>query len=180
MPKAKLPTPKKGIIYNSVETELGWIAFAVSHKGLLKTKFMFENKQMSYESILSELPDITFDKNDILSKWKKFFIKYFKGQVKEVSCVPIDNKNWSTFQKKVYSKTIKVPFGKKFTYGHIAVLINNPKASRAIGLAMKNNPVAPIVPCHRVVGANNVHCGFSANGGIDLKLKMLEIERKNL
>ena len=179
MGKAKLPLPEKNILYNSVETKYGWISFAVSPKGLLKTKFMFENEKMALDSLLDKEINLKPDNDDLLSKWKNLFIKYFKGKITDVSCIPLDITNWSTFQKKVYSKTMKVPFGKKYTYGHIAASINKPKASRAIGVAMRVNPVAPIVPCHRIVGANNVHYGFSANGGVDLKVKMLDMEKKH-
>lgn len=180
MPKAKLPTPLKKKVYGSVKTDLGWISFAVSGKGLMQTKFMYENRKQALDAILKIVPDAVKDDQDILIKWKKFFVKYFQGKITDVSCVPIDKMNWTIFQKKVYSKTIKIPFGKKYTYGHIASLINKPQASRAVGMAMRVNPVAPVVPCHRIVGANNEHFGFSANGGVDLKLKMLEIEKKNL
>ncbi|NOR46299.1 MAG: methylated-DNA--[protein]-cysteine S-methyltransferase [Candidatus Delongbacteria bacterium] len=180
MGKSKLPLPENEILYSTVETDFGWIAFAVSPKGLLQTKFMFDDEKAATDSLLKKESDYTLDDKDILSKWKNLFVKYFKGKIQDVSCVPLDIDRWSSFQKKVYSKTLKVPFGKKYTYGHIATLINNPKASRAIGMAMKVNPVAPIVPCHRIVGANNVHYGFSANGGVDLKVKMLELEKKNI
>ncbi|MDA3838705.1 MAG: methylated-DNA--[protein]-cysteine S-methyltransferase [Candidatus Delongbacteria bacterium] len=179
MRKFRLPLPKKEILYNSVETDLGWLSFAVSTKGLLQTKFMFDDKESAERSLLENNHKFIFDKDDDLLKWKKLFVKYFKGKITDVSCVPLDNRKWSSFQKKVYSKTLQIPLGRKFTYGSIASLINNPKASRAIGMAMRVNPVAPIVPCHRVVGAHNVHYGFSANGGVDLKVKMLEIETNN-
>ena len=178
MGKSKFPLPKNKILYNSVETQFGWIAFAVSPKGLLQTKFMFKTEKLALDSLLEKKSNFTPDSKEFLSKWKKLFVKYFKGKIQDVSCVPLDIDRWSSFQKKVYSKTLKVPFGKKYTYGHIAASINKPKASRAIGMAMRINPVAPIVPCHRIVGANNVHYGFSANGGIDLKVKMLDMEKK--
>ena len=141
--------------------------------------FMFENEKAAIDSLLEKGFDFIFDDKKLLSKWKDLFAKYFKGKIQDVSCVPLDIDRWTSFQKKVYSKTLKVPFGKKYTYGHIAASINKPKASRAIGMAMRVNPVAPIVPCHRIVGANNVHYGFSANGGVDLKVKMLELEKGN-
>ena len=180
MGKTKLPLPEKDTLFSTVETQFGWIAFAVSPKGLLQTKFMFEKEKAALESLLDKETNFIADNSNLLYKWKKLFIKYFKGKIQDVSCVPLDIDRWSSFQKKVYSKTIKVPFGKKYTYGHIAASINKPKASRAIGMAMRINPVAPIVPCHRIVGANNVHYGFSANGGVDLKIKLLDMEKKNL
>ncbi|MCK5760726.1 MAG: hypothetical protein KAH33_05500, partial [Candidatus Delongbacteria bacterium] len=118
MGKSKFPLPKKEILYSTAETQFGWIAFAVSPKGLLQTKFMFESEKSAINSLLEKKLDYILDDKDFLYKWKKLFVKYFKGKIKDVDCIPLDIDRWSSFQKKVYSKTLKVPFGKKYTYGH--------------------------------------------------------------
>lgn len=77
------------------------------------------------------------------------------------------------FRDKVYSITKKIPKGKVATYGQIAKLAGNSKASRAVGHYMKINPFAPRVPCHRVVGRSGELTGYSGKGGIFAKKKML-------
>jgi methylated-DNA-protein-cysteine methyltransferase related protein len=78
-----------------------------------------------------------------------------------------------TFKEKVYKIVSEIPKGKVATYGHVAALAGSPRAARAVGLLMKNNPNAPIVPCHRVVAADGKLTGYSGAGGINQKKEML-------
>ena len=78
-----------------------------------------------------------------------------------------------SLQDRVYEVTKKIPKGKVTTYGQIARMVGNPKAARAIGMFMRINPDAPETPCHRVVAANGNLTGYSADGGIATKKKML-------
>ena len=80
------------------------------------------------------------------------------------------------FKEKVYKICSSIPKGKVATYGQIARLVGIPKAARAVGVFMKNNPNAPIVPCHRVVGSDGSLTGYSAKGGLAQKKKMLFAE----
>ena len=84
-----------------------------------------------------------------------------------------------SFKEKVYEITRKIPKGKVATYGQIANMAGNPKASRAVGFFMKTNPNAPIVPCHRVVGSDGKLTGYSGAGGMSTKRKMLLEEGVN-
>jgi methylated-DNA-[protein]-cysteine S-methyltransferase len=81
----------------------------------------------------------------------------------------------SEFQKRVWSELIKIPFGETISYGELARRIGNPAASRAVGRANATNPIALIVPCHRVIGTNGKLTGYA--GGIELKDKLLVWER---
>jgi methylated-DNA-[protein]-cysteine S-methyltransferase len=69
-----------------------------------------------------------------------------------------------------------IPPGRTMTYGEIARRLGVPHESREVGQALGKNPVAIIVPCHRVLGADGKMGGFSANGGVSTKRRMLEIE----
>lgn len=82
-----------------------------------------------------------------------------------------------SFKEKVYEITRKIPKGKVATYKQIAKLAGNPKASRAVGIFMRINPDAPRTPCHRVVAISGKLTGYSAEGGIPAKKKMLLEER---
>ncbi len=70
-----------------------------------------------------------------------------------------------------------IPPGTTLTYGEIAARLGNPGHARAVGQALGSNPFAPVVPCHRVLAAGGRSGGFSANGGVATKLRMLQIER---
>ena len=80
-----------------------------------------------------------------------------------------------TFKNRVYALVKKIPSGKVATYGQIAKLTGNPKAARAVGILMKNNPY-PDVPCHRVVGTKGELIGYSKGEGIKSKKQLLENE----
>lgn len=77
------------------------------------------------------------------------------------------------FKEKVYKICRSIPKGKVATYGQLAKLAGSPKAARAVGVFMKNNPNAPTVPCHRVVASDGKLTGYSGGGGIAQKKKML-------
>jgi methylated-DNA-[protein]-cysteine S-methyltransferase len=75
----------------------------------------------------------------------------------------------------VWAELLNIPFGKTISYGELARRINNPKASRAVGLANGQNPISIIVPCHRVIGANGKLTGYG--GGIPRKEFLLKLEQ---
>ena len=78
------------------------------------------------------------------------------------------------FQKKVWKELLNIPYGETRSYKDVATAIGNKKACRAVGNANNKNPIAIIVPCHRVVGSNGSMTGYA--GGIDIKEKLLKIE----
>lgn len=79
----------------------------------------------------------------------------------------------SPFFARVYAIVTQIPKGNVATYGQIAALAGSPKAARAVGMAMRTNPDAPRVPCHRVVASDGSLTGYSGDGGIEKKSKML-------
>jgi O-6-methylguanine DNA methyltransferase len=81
-----------------------------------------------------------------------------------------------TFFDNVYEIVSNIPKGKVATYGQIAKLAGNPQAARAVGMCMKKNPNAPIVPCHRVVGSDGRLTGYSVGKGILTKQDILRKE----
>ncbi len=97
---------------------------------------------------------------------------YFKGERSRFD-VEMDLKG-TTFQRKVWSKLVQIPYGTTISYGELAKRIGNPKASRAVGMANGKNPIPIIVPCHRVIGKNGKLTGFG--GGLDIKQTLLDLE----
>lgn len=81
------------------------------------------------------------------------------------------------FQRRVWEALRSIPYGETRTYGEIAMQIGSPTAFRAVGLANGHNPIAVIVPCHRVIGANGSLTGFG--GGLERKRTLLELEKSN-
>ncbi|MDR1483628.1 MAG: methylated-DNA--[protein]-cysteine S-methyltransferase [Planctomycetaceae bacterium] len=80
------------------------------------------------------------------------------------------------FQKQVWRQLQLIPYGETVSYGNIATKISNPKSARAVGNANNKNPIAIVVPCHRVIGANGNLVGYAA--GLEIKEKLLALEKK--
>ncbi len=85
--------------------------------------------------------------------------------------------NGTEFQKKVWKELTNIPYGETRSYKEIAVAVGNPKASRAVGMANNKNPIAIIVPCHRVIGSDGKLVGYA--GGLDMKRALLTLEKKH-
>lgn len=81
----------------------------------------------------------------------------------------------TVFQQQVWVALQQIPFGETRSYLEVANAVGRPRASRAIGLAVGRNPIAIIIPCHRVIGSNGTLTGFG--GGLDTKRFLLELER---
>ena len=103
-------------------------------------------------------------------------IEYLEGKLKKFTLL-LDLKG-TEFQKKVWNELLNIPYGEVKTYKDIAKAVGSPKGYRAVGGALNKNPIPIIVPCHRVVGSNGQLVGFA--GGVDLKAKLLELERGKL
>ena len=99
------------------------------------------------------------------------------GEPRDLSHLPIDLASVPEFNRRVYEVALAIPPGETLTYGEVAARIGDHGAARAVGVALGQNPFAPIVPCHRVLAAGGKTGGFSADGGIETKLRMLTIEK---
>lgn len=95
----------------------------------------------------------------------------------ELEAIALDLEDVPTFDRKVHEVARTIAPGKTLTYGEIAARIGEPDAAREVGQALGRNRIPIIVPCHRVVAAGGRTGGFSATGGVDTKLRLLEIER---
>ncbi len=82
-------------------------------------------------------------------------------------------KRYPPFYQAVWRACAEIPTGQVRTYGWIAKRIGKPQAARAVGQALGKNPFAPTIPCHRVVGADGRLTGYSAQGGVKTKRRML-------
>lgn len=99
-----------------------------------------------------------------------------RGEKKNLRAIQLDMSRVPQFHARVYDTARSIPPGQTRSYGQIARAVGQPDGARAVGQALGRNPFAIVVPCHRVVGANHKLVGFSANGGIATKLRMLQIE----
>ena len=145
--------------YNSI---IGDIFISADENFLLSVKFVNHNFIENKE-------------NKIIRQTIKQLDEYFRGKRKKFE-LPLNPKG-TEFQKKVWLQLMNIPYGKTATYKDIATLIGDSNASRAVGNANNKNPIAIIIPCHRVIGSNNKLTGYA--GGLDKKEKLLNLEKNN-
>jgi O-6-methylguanine DNA methyltransferase len=98
--------------------------------------------------------------------------EYFSGERREFT-FPLDLRG-TDFQVACWRALLSIPYGETRTYADIARAVGKPNAFRAVGMANNRNPIAIVVPCHRVIASDGTLCGYG--GGLDLKRKLLELE----
>ncbi len=103
-------------------------------------------------------------------------VALLRGETPDLSAIPLDMDHVPSFHRRVYEAARAIQPGATLSYGDVAARVGAPGAARAVGQALKRNPFAIVVPCHRVLAAGTKVGGFSADGGITTKLRLLSIE----
>ncbi len=127
---------------------------------------------------LKNFPAAQFDKS-FCKILQQQITAYFKGDyIKFSRDIPLILDGFSSFGKSVLITCREIEMGQTITYGKLAKKAGRSNASRAVGSTLAKNPLPLIIPCHRIIRSDGKLGGFSAPGGITLKKKMLELERK--
>lgn len=103
-----------------------------------------------------------------------------RGEAKDLTFIAVDMEHVPAFNRSVYHIARTIAPGETLTYGDIATRLGDKLLSRAVGKALGENPFPIVIPCHRVLAANGKTGGFSANGGVTTKFRMLAIERARI
>jgi len=101
--------------------------------------------------------------------------EYFAGTRRDFD-LPLKPEG-TPFQRAVWEALRTIPYGQTRSYADIAAQVGNPKGCRAVGMANHRNPIAILIPCHRVVGKNGALTGYA--GGLDVKEKLLSLEKEH-
>ncbi|MGH1486910.1 MAG: methylated-DNA--[protein]-cysteine S-methyltransferase [Cellvibrionaceae bacterium] len=152
-----------------INSPVGMVQIRASEKGITHVTFIDESGVD--ESDVDKLSD-TFETNATIKKCAQQLKEYFYGQRKSFD-LPLDWEG-TVFQQSIWQSLLDVPFGAVASYSDIATAVNNPKAVRAVGAANGKNPIAIIVPCHRIIGSNGTLTGYA--GGMDRKAWLLSHE----
>ena len=112
------------------------------------------------------------EETELIKKCKQELDEFFEGKRKTFD-LPLAPEG-TAFQKKVWDALREIPYGETRTYKDIAIAVDSPKGFRAVGMANNKNPIAILIPCHRVIGAGGSLTGYA--GGLDIKRKLLELE----
>ena len=158
------------LVHKFVASPIGTLKLIASDTGLVAILWENDNPRRV------RLPDpVERPEHPVLVRAEKELHEYFAGQRNGFS-VPLDMRGTS-FQRQVWEALLGIPFGETRTYGQLAKQLGNPKATRAVGAANGRNPIAIIVPCHRVVGFSGKLTGFA--GGLEAKAHLLKLEGGN-
>ena len=161
----------------SAPQPIGLLFLARTAKGLRYLEFM--NRKSLKRMIASHAeacPDAVWEPSLLeLKSTTEQLESYFLGTLREFE-VRLDPLG-SEFQTKVWKALSRIPFAETRTYGAIAREVGQPKAARAVGLANHDNPIAIIVPCHRIIGANGSLTGYG--GGLNRKRWLIEHEARH-
>jgi O-6-methylguanine DNA methyltransferase len=110
--------------------------------------------------------------DDAMRTYVQQLREYFAGERREFS-FELDLRG-TDFQRACWRALLAIPYGQTRTYADIARAVGRPHGFRAVGMANNRNPVAIVVPCHRVIASDGTLCGYG--GGLDIKRKLLELE----
>jgi methylated-DNA-[protein]-cysteine S-methyltransferase len=156
------------ILTSTIESPIGPLTL-VARDGVLTDLSMHEQRHTPPP------PDDAITDDDWFKDLAAQLDAYFVGELSSFD-VEMDLVG-TAFQRSVWSRLREIPYGETISYGELARRIGNPQASRAVGLANGRNPVAIIVPCHRVIGADGSLTGYG--GGLERKTWLLDLERRH-
>jgi methylated-DNA-[protein]-cysteine S-methyltransferase len=164
--------------YALFETAGGWCGIAWSAIGVTRFQLPTKSADGTERLLLRRVPDAeSGEPTPDIAQTIAAVQRYFAGEEIDFSAVPLDLGAQEPFFAQIYATLRRVGWGRTTTYGALAKELGaGPEAARDVGQAMAQNPVALIIPCHRVLAAGNKVGGFSAPGGSASKRRMLELE----
>jgi O-6-methylguanine DNA methyltransferase len=161
-----------------MNSAIGPLFLAASARGLVALEF--DARLPGQQSIRPNPRDLREEKKGFafeessreLQPYVAELEEYFAGKRREFN-FPLDLRG-TDFQRACWHALLAIPYGETRSYADIARAIGKPKAFRAVGMANNRNPIAIVVPCHRVIASDGTLCGYG--GGLDVKRKLLELE----
>lgn len=163
------------IYYDEMDSPIGPLTLFATEAGLCNIEFgTFTDTHLAMEKWAKKVMLVGefVQDRERLEQVTTQLSEYFAGN-RTTFDMPLDL-HGTSFQQKVWEELLKVSYGETKAYKDIAQGIAAPKAVRAVGGAVNRNPLPIIVPCHRIIGSNGALVGY--NGGLDKKVKLLEIE----
>ncbi|HER24372.1 MAG TPA: methylated-DNA--[protein]-cysteine S-methyltransferase [Candidatus Atribacteria bacterium] len=160
-------------------TNWGWAGFAFDRKGLRIFVLPEEKKENVLTGIRNELKSNNLIEDN--KEWEGLIEKvkeYYAGKIVDFSDCQLSLDRYTNFQKKILQTVKKIPYGKIRSYKEAAEAAGYPRAYRAVGNTMRNNPLPLIIPCHRVIKSDGSLGGFSGKERVALKKKMINLESK--
>jgi O-6-methylguanine DNA methyltransferase len=156
--------------FSRTSSPVGPLFLAASQKGLVRLEFESRVQQLNPQTI--ELKE----SRETLAPYLEELNEYFVGGRRQFS-IALDLRG-TEFQLKCWRALLDIPYGETRSYRDLAEAIGHPHAFRAVGMSNNRNPVAIVVPCHRVIAADGSLCGYG--GGLEIKRQLLDLEGAKL
>jgi methylated-DNA-[protein]-cysteine S-methyltransferase len=150
-------------IYRSFSSPLGRLTAGISAGSLT---------MLHFDSTFPDSPEIDRDDSILLKNLEQQLSEYFTGQRKAFD-IPLEPSG-TEFQRRVWQELARIPYGATRSYKEQAIALGDLKAIRAVARANGQNPIAILIPCHRVIGEDGSLTGYA--GGLERKRKLLQIE----
>jgi methylated-DNA-[protein]-cysteine S-methyltransferase len=160
------------------ETDIGPCGIAWGERGVIAVQLPEADAARTRARLVRRCPDAREapPPTDV-SRAIDGIVALLRGEARDLSGVALDMGRIEEFDRRVYEIARTIPAGATLSYGEIAVRLGGRELARDVGQALGRNPFPIVVPCHRVLAAGGKAGGFSANGGITTKLRLLTIER---
>lgn len=162
-----------------IDTPVGPMLALASAEALCALEFDNGRRHARLDARLAKFfPSIAIEdgENAVTAAVRAWLVRYFAGQSADASTLSLDGRG-TPFERRVWQALLAIPPGETRSYGQIAARVaSTVNASRAVGLANGSNPIAIVVPCHRVIGADGTLTGYG--GGLDTKTWLLEHEQR--
>jgi methylated-DNA-[protein]-cysteine S-methyltransferase len=160
------------------ETDIGPCGIAWGERGVIAVQLPEADAARTRARLVRRCPDAREapPPTDV-SRAIEGIVALLRGEARDLSGVALDMGRIEAFDRRVYEIARTIPAGATLSYGEIAVRLGGRELARDVGQALGRNPFPIVVPCHRVLAAGGKAGGFSANGGITTKLRLLTIER---
>ncbi len=155
-------------------TDLGWMAFEHNGQKIFRLTFGHEYKPQALKA-LGKKSIASGKPTGKVASWIALLTRYAQGEQVRLDRIPVADQTNSDFENAVRKACRGIGYGEVLTYGELAAIVKRPAAARAVGNVMRKNPTPLLVPCHRVVGSNNLG-GFSAPQGLQMKEHLLVME----
>ena len=164
------------LLCDRIPTPIGAIRIVADHDGYLRMLYFAESDEPIVRDLTRQFGKQGFRLEPAQNPhgFSKAITNYFAGDLDAIDELPVET-GGTLFQREVWKALREIPCGTTTSYGELAKRISRPAAVRAVGLANGSNPIAVVVPCHRVIGANGSLTGYG--GGIERKRWLLDHEK---
>ena len=161
------------LAYTTVQSPVGDLLLVAAPAGLANLHYLDDQPGGVLEALARTRSPRIVESAKALDPWRRELDEYFEGRRTRFDA-PLDWEQMAPFQRRILRATAEIPFGRTSTYQHVATEAGNPRASRAAGNALGANPLAIIVPCHRVLRSGGAFGGYT--GGLERKHFLLALE----